>query len=421
MVSRCRVRQQHALAAAIGILVLVLFPVRVAGESKAPEIVKVETNLTWQTIAAFGHDFGRTAGRVVLAGSRGSLELELTVMSWSDRLVVAYLPPGIPAGTYRLAVVSRKRNTNAHFGRNDKNGDVDDEAADMIDFTLGLQGPPGPRGERGSPGERGLQGEPGPQGPPGPKGDAGPAGPAGAVGAAGAAGPQGEQGPQGPDGRGFQWRGIWDVNATYVEGDVVQADGATYMTMETSTGSEPPAAPWNLMASAGVDGRDGVDGADGADGRDGIDGRDGVDGTNGVDGRDGRDASVGLTSIPLPGFVIVTTTPRPSAVASFTVPAGATSINALIQADGDVVLNANAGNSALIELRLVVDNQPVRTLRTSVLNYLSGTMSSAWHLHNVSSLGEGTHTAYVDAKVVAGTGQVQMNGSQGRLTVLLLR
>jgi hypothetical protein len=98
-----------------------------------------------------------------------------------------------------------------------------------------------------------------------------------------------------------------------------------------------------------------------------------------------------------------------------------TIVNALVEADGDLFLSANAGAYALVELRLVIDGVVARTLRTSVLNYLAGNMSNGWHLHTMKGLTAGQHEFHVDARVLAATGPVSVNSTQGRLTVMLLR
>jgi hypothetical protein len=60
-------------------------------------------------------------------------------------------------------------------------------------------------------------------------------------------------------------------------------------------------------------------------------------------------------------------------------------------------------------------------IRTEVLNYLAGNMPASWHIHTMRPVGGGPHELHIDARVIAATGQVQMNSSAGRLSGLLLR
>jgi hypothetical protein len=287
--------------------------------AKQPEIVRVEADASLETITIHGENFGRPPGRVVLAGSRGSVDVELSIMTWTSERVVAHLPSGIPAGTHRLILVC---STPAH---------AIPGTSDIIDITLGIQGPQGPQGEAG------------PQGPIGPAGDTG------------AEGPQGPPGPPGPQG---------------------------------ATGSIGPIGP---------------------------------PGPPGETGPTGLSAYVGSATVALNNTSLVTTAVRTiSSVANVTVPAGG-SVNALVEAEGDLFLSDSASNSALIELRLLVDGVAVRTLRTSVLNYLAGNMSSAWHLHTLRELTPGPHVIHIDGRVITATGPVLANSTAGRLSVILLR
>ena len=105
-------------------------------------------------------------------------------------------------------------------------------------------------------------------------------------------------------------------------------------------------------------------------------------------------------------------------VMTVAVPDGTT--HAFIAADGDLFLLAGASQSAIVDLRLLVDGVAVRTLRTSVVNLGMGNMSSAWHLHALVAVTPGSHTISVDARVIAlTTGQVQANSVPGRLSALL--
>jgi hypothetical protein len=96
----------------------------------------------------------------------------LAVSSFGPTVVLAILPPDLPAGSYRL-VVSRGRSSR-HSG--------------SLDITVGAIGPPGQAGPQGP------EGKEGPAGPPGPQGATGPQGPGGAPGATGPRGPAGPPG-----------------------------------------------------------------------------------------------------------------------------------------------------------------------------------------------------------------------------------
>ncbi|MDE3106154.1 MAG: collagen-like protein [Acidobacteriota bacterium] len=138
--------------------------------------------------------------------------------------------------------------------------------------AVGPQGPPGVAGPQGLAGATGAAGPAGPTGPAGasgpvgPQGPAGPAGPAGATGPVGPAGPTGSagvQGPQGPAGApGINYRGAWSSLAGYVLNDAVSYNGATYLAVQGSTGSQPDQSPaaWSVLAAAGATGPSGPTG-----------------------------------------------------------------------------------------------------------------------------------------------------------------
>jgi hypothetical protein len=108
----------------------------------------------------------------------------------------------------------------------------------------------------------------------------------------------------------------------------------------------------------------------------------------------------------------------PSSIAMSS-PSGST-VNALIEAEGDLFLNSPSGTASLIELHLVVDGVVERTLRSSVVNYVLGNNSSAWHLHMLKTLTAGPHEFHVEARTITGTGMAVVNSTPGRLSVVLL-
>src|SRR5437773_11280139 len=104
-----RLRASRSLVAgalAAMLVLLVRTNVAFAGPSSPPEIVKVEVNYDTQTIIVSGHNFGTTQGRAVMAGSSGSVDVELVVAGWTNERVVAYLPNNQATETYRLAIIT---------------------------------------------------------------------------------------------------------------------------------------------------------------------------------------------------------------------------------------------------------------------------------------------------------------------------
>lgn len=100
-------------------------------------------------ITLTGAQFGVLQGRVEFGLS--SLMVPMTVLSWTDRAIVAVLPGGLSPGTFVVRVYAGG-------------------SAAGIDVTIGAQGPKGDKGDAGSPGAPGF---PGPKGDPGEKGDSG--------------------------------------------------------------------------------------------------------------------------------------------------------------------------------------------------------------------------------------------------------
>ena len=122
--------------------------------------------------------------------------------------------------------------------------------------SSGSTGPTGPQGPTGPEG-----GPTGPTGPTGPEGSTGPTGPASTV-----AGPTGPTGAQGPVG--IRWRGSWSPLVSYVQNDLVEFFGTTYIAILLSTGNQPDLSPteWTVLASIGATGPTGPTGAIGPTG-----------------------------------------------------------------------------------------------------------------------------------------------------------
>lgn len=324
--------------------------VAVAAEvgAQSIEILRADADVDGGRIMVEGRALGNRPGRIGLVGSRGTIQAELIAVTWTDSQVVALLPPGLPPGTYRLAVATRPNGKSP-------------ASSDSLDVTIGIQGPKGdpgpagpqgPAGEPGSPGMTGPPGPPGPQGDPGPQGLRGDPGAPGATGAAGPPGPQGLAGPQGPAG---------------------------------------PAGP------VGAPGPPGPQGPAGAQGISGI---------------------IGSSSALLGPATLSTQLLAVQTPIVVDVPADRPSSTAYIEASGTLFLVSAAGTYGIVELRLLVDDVVVQTLRTSVVNYLAGNMPAAWSLHAVRALAPGPHQIKVDSRVLSATGQVQLNPA-GRLSALV--
>ena len=115
----------------------------------------------------------------------------------------------------------------------------------------GLDGSPGERGEKGEPGEPGTPGLNGERGEPGEQGQEGPAGLAGASGEKGLDGEPGPAGSPGAPGK-LPLARSW-ADQIHYDGDVVTHLGATWQA-RCDTGRPPPHEDWICLATAGRDG-----------------------------------------------------------------------------------------------------------------------------------------------------------------------
>ncbi|MEN6367701.1 MAG: hypothetical protein ABFC88_12895 [Thermoguttaceae bacterium] len=52
----------------------------------------------------------------------------------------------------------------------------------------------------------------------------------------------------------LNWRGTWDLEATYAAGDVVERSGSAFVANSSSLNSVPPSSAWDLLVSRGTDG-----------------------------------------------------------------------------------------------------------------------------------------------------------------------
>lgn len=138
--------------------------------------------------------------------------------------------------------------------------------------------------------------------PRGEKGDRGPKGDKGDPGARGSAGFQGQQGIQGPVGpAGLEWRGTWNVTATYAENDSVFHDGYAWFASSSIPANVTPSLenenPWQPLAARGaqgIQGPQGIQGVQGAKGDKGDKGDQGDRGIQGIQGIQGVKGDTGL-------------------------------------------------------------------------------------------------------------------------------
>lgn len=147
-------------------------------QHNAPQLSTALVTTTTQPsqITVRGSNFGKIKPAVALNG------FALDVITYTEDTVVAFLPTGFAAGTYRLSLT----NNSLQGSPATRTG--------TLDVAIGAIGPAGPQGPTGPSGERGQTGPTGSTGP------AGPTGLQGSHGALGPAGPQGLMGPVGPTG-----------------------------------------------------------------------------------------------------------------------------------------------------------------------------------------------------------------------------
>ena len=108
-------------------------------------------------------------------------------------------------------------------------------------------------------------------------------------------GPPGAKGDTGDRGPGvLNWRGDWSVAEAYEPNDAVAFDGSAYICVEAHSGSQPPSAKWNLLASRGSQGIQGDKGDKGDVGDKGDRGERGPQGVPGDQGLQGVPGSRGL-------------------------------------------------------------------------------------------------------------------------------
>jgi hypothetical protein len=82
----------------------------------------------------------------------------------------------------------------------------------------------------------------------------------------------------------INWRGTWSASTAYAANDGVNYNGSSYVATAATTGSAPPAAPWQLVAQQGGTGPAGPPGSTGATGPTGPAGPAGAQGIQGPPG-----------------------------------------------------------------------------------------------------------------------------------------
>jgi len=109
------------------------------------------------------------------------------------------------------------------------------------------------------------------------------------VGPQGPKGDQGEQGPAGTSPATLVWRGAWQADVSYVEKDLIEFGGSTYVCIVDTAGMSTPidTTKWQLFAARGADGAAGPQGPMGLEGAMGAVGPQGPQGEPGIQGLPG--------------------------------------------------------------------------------------------------------------------------------------
>jgi hypothetical protein len=237
-------------------------------------ILSTVSNRTTDTLTIRGAGFGQRPAEVWCQ------DYLLTVESWTDSEIVAFLPDALVDGSYLLTIVR---------GDGQKDRDVFDMTLQGESTSAGPKGDPGDPGPRGDKGDVGPTGQTGPAGPKGdtgaagPKGDTGAAGPKGDTGAAGlkgdtgAIGPRGEPGPQGEAGAAGP-QGLAGVAGPQGERGLAGAQGEA-----GAIGPQGPAGPQGQAGPQGVAGAQGPAGVQGPLGPIGPAGPQGAAGVSGLE------------------------------------------------------------------------------------------------------------------------------------------
>ncbi|HZQ19143.1 MAG TPA: DNRLRE domain-containing protein [Terriglobales bacterium] len=207
-------------------------------------------------------------------------------------LVQKWLSGAMPNNGVALALTS----ANGTFSFDSKESLLTGNGPELELAFVG-QGPQGPSGPQGPAGAAGAAGPAGAQGVPGPAGAQGTQGIQGIPGPPGINGPQGPKGDTGPQGPGFNFRGLFSLDAEYVVNDVVTYRGSTYVATVANRGEDTPDINpiWSLMAQQGETGPAGPSGPGGLPGPAGLTGPQGLQGATGPQGPQGAIGPQGPT------------------------------------------------------------------------------------------------------------------------------
>ncbi len=243
-----------------------------------------------------------------LAVTMGSHVLQLEGIYQDE--IVAYVPPEIAPGTYRVTVATKDTGLDIRQGLNivdvaigpqglrgepGPQGAVGPQGLRGKPGLLGDKGPQGPRGEPGLSGDKGPQGQPGkpgPQGPPGEPGPQGLRGEPGPQGPLGLQGPPGKPGLQGPPGLPGS-RGAAGAQGPSGEPGPPGSPGAPGL-----EGPRGPAGPQGVTGLKGLRGEPGPQGGTGAIGPRGGVGLPGEVGPTGPRGQQGLPGDQGPPGQP---------------------------------------------------------------------------------------------------------------------------
>lgn len=103
-----------------------------------------------------------------------------------------------------------------------------------------------------------------------------------------------------PPSAGLTWLGPWAGDVMYLEGDLVEHQGSTFVALTTTENQPPPHAAWDLIASKGATGETGNTGSIGPAGPAGVQGIPGEIGPPGNPGADGAAGADGAQGPPGP-------------------------------------------------------------------------------------------------------------------------
>jgi hypothetical protein len=225
-------------------------------------------------------------GQVAGAGEFVTFDVTAAVQGWVGAPSTNFgLALAAPAGSGTVVQFDSKEN--------DETSHEPELDIAMVGSAAGTVGPAGPQGLPGEPGATGATGATGAMGVQGPVGPEGPVGPQGLPGVSGTGG-------------GIAYQGAFNAATSYGVGDVVQFEGASYVSLiAPNVGNVPMqgdgvqgAGAWGLLAAAGSQGSMGAAGANGSPGAIGPAGPVGAAGPQGLTGAAGPAGAMGAAGSP---------------------------------------------------------------------------------------------------------------------------